>query len=272
MLTPRLAHSDCGVVRDAARRVWRRVLFCACGTALAVAAAAPVTEGASFSVDPTLIRLSQAEPSQLLEVRNDSAEPVRFQVAGFAWAQSLDGEMEVAATEDLVFFPELFTLAPGQSRKIRVGTTAAYGRIEKAYRLFVEELPPEEPKPETTSGVRVLTKMGIPVFLAPTDSRAEARLSSVGLSGAEVGFTLDNAGTTFFVPEDVRVVGVDATGATVIDRKLQSWYVLAGTSRRFSMSVPPPDCDRVRAVAIEVKAGGAALKERLETPRGTCGP
>jgi fimbrial chaperone protein len=244
----------------------------ALAAALAVSGAPRVARAASFSVDPTMITLSPRTSSLLLEVRNDSQEAVRLQVTGSAWAQTVEGEMQLQPTDDLVFFPELFTLAPGQSRKIRVGTTAAYGAIEQSYRLFVEELPPEQPRTDPGAGVRVLTRMGIPVFLAPTTSRSLATLSAVGLAGATVGFSLDNGGTVHFVPEHVRIVGVDRTGATVIDRQLQGWYVLAGTSRHFSLTIPQPECSRLRSIAIEVKAVGTLLKERLETPRGTCGP
>ena len=49
--------------------------------------------------------------------------------------------IELAPTQDVVFFPALLTLKPGEERRIRVGSTAAPGSIEKTYRIFVEELP-----------------------------------------------------------------------------------------------------------------------------------
>ena len=205
-------------------------------------------------------------------MKNESAQAVRLQVTAVAWAQGLDGDMQVQPSEDVVFFPALFTLEPGQDRKIRVGTTAAFGASEKSYRLFVEELPPASERVSPGSGVHVLTRMGIPVFLSPSTSRVAGGLSDVGLRGDRVAFTLDNTGTVHFLPETVRVVGTSATGGVVIDRKLQGWYVLAGGARRFTLAVPAPDCRQVRSVAIEVQLGATSLKEHLETPRGTCGP
>jgi fimbrial chaperone protein len=228
--------------------------------------------GASFSVDPTIITLTPRASSTLLVVRNESTQAVRLQVSAVTWSQGLDGEMQVQPTEDVVFFPELFTLAPGQDRKIRVGTTAAFGTSETSYRLFLEELPPASGPAPAGSGVHVLTRMGIPIFLAPSAARVAGGLSEVGLQGNRVAFTLHNSGTVHFLPESIRVVGTSATGEVVIDRKLQGWYVLAGGARRFTLTVPTPDCQQVRSVAIEVQLGATALKERLETPRGTCGP
>jgi fimbrial chaperone protein len=258
----------------APRGPWRRAfaLGLALAAGLAVAGQPSPARAASFSVDPTLIQLSPRASSTLLVVRNESAEPVRLQLSAFAWAQSVAGEMQLEPTEDLVFFPTLFTLGARQERKVRVGTTAAYGNVEKSYRLFVEELPPEEKAAGSQSGVRMLTRMGIPVFLLPSASRAGAGLSGVALSGGTVAFTLENTGTVHLLPDAVRVVGSASTGETVIDRQLQGWYVLAGTARRFTLTVPSPECSRVRSMAFEVQVAGTLLKERLETPKGTCGP
>jgi fimbrial chaperone protein len=239
---------------------------------LACSASAGSAHAASFSVDPTIITLTPRASSTLLVVKNESAQPVRLQVSAVAWSQGLDGDMQVQPTEDVVFFPELFTLGPGQERKIRVGTTATFGASEKSYRLFLEELPPSSGPAPAGSGVHVLTRMGIPIFLAPSANRVAGGLSAVGLEGDRIAFTLDNTGTVHFLPETVRVVGTSSTGEVVIDRKLQGWYVLAGGARRFTLSVPTPGCHEVRSVAIEVQLGATALKERLETPRGTCSP
>jgi fimbrial chaperone protein len=205
-------------------------------------------------------------------VRNESDQAVRLQLSAFAWAQSLEGEMQLQPTEDVIFFPALLTLEPGQERAVRVGTSAAYGAVEKSYRLFLEELPPQKRAVDEGSAVHVLTKMGIPVFLQPQSVRAQAEFRDVGLTGATLGFVLENGGTVHFVPDLVRVVGLGSTGDTLIDRQLQSWYVLAGSARRFTLSFAAPECSRIRALAIEARVNGTAVKERLETPRGTCGP
>lgn len=172
---------------------------------------------AAFSVDPTLIRLSTRSSSRLLLVRNESDQAVRLQLSAFAWAQSVDGEMQLQPTEDLIFFPALLTLEPGQERRVRVGTTAIFGTVEKSYRLFLEELPPEPRGGDQGAAVHVLTKMGIPVFLLPPVSRAQATLRDMGLTGGTLTFQLANGGTVHFVPDTVRVVAQSSTGETLID-------------------------------------------------------
>jgi fimbrial chaperone protein len=259
-----------GAASPRRRRTGLACLALAAG-ALIVGEAAPAG-AAAFSVNPTLIRLSPRASSTLLKVRNESDQAVRLQLSAFAWAQSLDGEMQLQPTEDVIFFPALLTLEPGRERTVRVGSSAGYGAIEKSYRLFLEELPPPSRKDEEGSAVHLLTKMGIPVFLQPHTVRAQASIRDVGLTGATLGFLLENGGTVHFVPELVRVVGLSSTGDALFDRQLQSWYVLAGSARRFTLSLAAPECGRIRALAIEARVSGTAVKERLETPRGTCGP
>jgi fimbrial chaperone protein len=227
---------------------------------------------AAFSIDPTQIRLSARAASALLTVRNESAAPVRLQVSAFAWGQAAGGEMQLGATDDIVFFPALFTLAPGESRKVRVGTTAAFGPVERSYRLFVEELPGEPGTRPSGTAVQVLTRMGIPVFLQPDSPRASASLNALAAGDGVVSFRLQNTGTVHFVPDGVRLLGTDERGTAVFERAIRSWYVLAGGIREFQVTVEPPHCQQVRLVHVEVQIGDTVMRERLETPRGTCRP
>src|SRR5216684_4497892 len=90
-----------------------------------------------------------------------------FQVTSFAWSQDASGAVQLAPTEDIVFFPALLTLKPGEERKVRVAATVAAKDVERTYRIFFEELPPLERPQNLGAQVRILTKMGIPIFVAP---------------------------------------------------------------------------------------------------------
>lgn len=240
--------------------------------ASAVLSPAPAA-ASSFTVDPTLIQLSPRASSSLLAVRNESEAPVTLQVSAYVWGQSPAGEMQLTPTDDIVFFPTLLTLQPGEQRKIRIGTTAPLGgTMERSYRVFVEELPPERRPGADATSVSVLTKMGIPVFLAPSTPRAQVGVRDVTASSGTFSFRLVNSGTVHLVPEMVRVTGTSDAGDAVFERTLQSWYVLAGGERAFTVTVPDPQCGRLRSLAVDVHVAGAAIKERLETPRGICAP
>ena len=136
-----------------------RAARCAVVAAIALAAVlssvSPVF-ASSFTVNPTQIFLAPRTTSALLTLRNESDETLRFQLTAFAWDQSAEGEIKLQPTEDIVFYPALLTLAPKESRNVRVGTATRFEAVEKTYRIFVEELPSQEAH-DGQSAVRVLT-------------------------------------------------------------------------------------------------------------------
>jgi fimbrial chaperone protein len=234
--------------------------------AWAVVAASTGAEAATFTIDPTQIFLSERTSSVLLTLRNDSEETLRFELSAFKWTQSPIGEIQLEPTDDVVFFPALLTLAPGESRRVRVGHATTLDVREKTYRIFVEELPPLS---QPTAGVRVLTKMGIPIFLRPAKESATATLTGLGQQSGKLHFTLVNDGTVHFIPKEIRVRGL-IDSATVFENRLEGWYVLASGRREFEMAFPETDCSRVTSVVVDVQFGSDSLQERLQTPNGVC--
>jgi fimbrial chaperone protein len=236
---------------------------------LALALLAPAAAASQFTVNPTRVELSTRVTSSVVSVRNDGQSPIRIQVKTHAWSQTLDGQMQLDPTEDVIVFPTLVTLNPGEERRLRVAVTARAAELERTYRMFLEELPPA--KTETVgSGVQVLTRVGIPIFLAPVSTAARASLSDVGLTGGALHFQVDNVGNTHLVPESVRVRGLSGSGEPVIDNSRDGWYILGHSSRRYEMKFADAECSRVRSVLIDIKIGATLLKGRLETPAGAC--
>src|SRR2546430_9969166 len=121
---------------------------------------------AGLNVSPVQVRLTPEESKALITLRNDGQGETRFQVSAKAWDEDAVKGMVLTPTQDVVFFPALFVLKAGEAKNVRVGVTVPFGTMERTYRVFIEELPPPE-KPSTTSSVRVLTRVGIPVFVAP---------------------------------------------------------------------------------------------------------
>jgi fimbrial chaperone protein len=225
-----------------------------------------IVDAATFTVEPTQIALSSRTNSVLLTLRNESAETLRFELSVFKWDQSPAGGMQLEPTDDIVFFPALLTLAPGESRRVRVGNAGEFDMREKSYRIFVEELPPLN---RQANGVRVLTKMGVPIFLKPEKDIASANLNNLGHKGGKLSFTLNNQGTVHFVPTEIRVRGF-AGSSTSIDTFLEGWYILAGGRRDFEMAFPEAECSRITSVTVDVRFESESLQERLQTPNGVC--
>ncbi|MBI2188319.1 MAG: molecular chaperone [Acidobacteria bacterium] len=234
----------------------------------ALLVAPPSSARSSFTVNPTQIHLGGRTTTALLTLRNEEALPLRFQLSVFSWNQDSRGEMELDPTDDIVFYPPLLTLAPGEERRIRIGAATAFGPVERTYRIFVEELPPESEGDQ--GAVRMLTKMGIPIFLRPAEPVAQAALEALRLTGGTFGFHVRNAGTVHFVPQDVRVRGFGLGKEVVFDRHLDGWYILAGGTRAYEVQLGDADCSRLHSLAVEVLIASSTLSDELDVDPAAC--
>jgi fimbrial chaperone protein len=218
------------------------------------------------------VALSASTSSTLLTLTNESPDSLRFQVRVYAWNQTPSGEMELSPTDDIVLFPTLITLAPGKARKVRVGTATTFGADEKSYRVFFEELPPADGTSVNAarSEVRILTKMGIPIFLQPAKPRSAGAIEGLALSGGHLRFVVRNDGNEHFVLRAVRIQGVGVAGDPVFDRNLEGWYVLPGGTRAYDLAIPAEVCPQVTGVTVVSETQHDTFKARLESPSAGC--
>jgi fimbrial chaperone protein len=224
-------------------------------------------------VSPVQVALSASASSTLLTLSNESAESLRFQIRVYTWNQNPNGEMELTPTDDIVLFPTLITLPAGKARKVRIGAATAFGASEKSYRVFFEELPPVEGSrgADAPSEVRILTKMGIPIFLRPQKPRSAGAIEGLALKDGHLRFLVRNDGNAHFVLRAVRVKGVGAEGDPVFDRDMEGWYVLPGGTRAYDLAIPAELCQRVTGVTVESDTEQDTFKAQIEMPVDGCG-
>lgn len=244
-----------------------RGLLLALGLGLAAPAGA-----ADFIVNPIQIFFTGQAQSAILTIQNTSDEPLRFQLDAFAWTQEPNGQMRLAPTGDVIFFPRLLSLAPREQRIVRVGVSTPPGPVERTYRIFVEELPPLATQSAPPGQVRVLARMGIPIFVATRTAQPELRMAGLTVQPGHVLLELRNGGTKHVVPQRVLVRGVGANGEAVWQRELEGWYILAGDHRVFDIPLPRDECLRTRSIAVEVLPGEPPLTERFDVAPQACGP
>jgi fimbrial chaperone protein len=229
---------------------------------------------ATFRVSPIQLSLTAKSTSGLLTISNESDETLRFQLAVFRWSQGATGEMELEPTDDVVLFPRLLALEPHRERKIRVGAAVAFAVSEMTYRVFVEELPSaENVNPvEGRVGVRVLTRMGVPIFLKPSRTQAGGAIVNPTVEEGRLRFQVRNNGNVHLMLEAVNLRGIGDGGQTVIEEQIEGWYVLAGGVRQYDMALPREECGRVRTLCIEARTENGTLSDRLELRPGACRP
>jgi hypothetical protein len=119
--------------------------------------------------------------------------------------------------------------------------------------------------------VKVLTKMGIPIFVRPGREVTTATVSEPATAGGALHFALTNAGTVHFVPDRVVVRGMSGSN-TVFERALQGWYVLAGGRREFELALSEPACAGATSLQIEATIGTTTINRQVEMPSGACRP
>ena len=234
--------------------------------------AAGTASATTFRVSPVQLSLSASTTSGLLTLSNESQETLRFQLTAFRWDEDEKGQMQLQPTEDVAVFPTLLVLEAGKERKIRIGAATPLAPSEKTYRVFVEELPPlERPgEPPAPSQVRVLTRMGIPIFLRPSKTESGGEIADARLENGRLVFLVRNSGNVHFTLQTVRAQATGAEGETVLDKQDNGWYVLAGGGRQYAWPLSQSDCARVKSVRIEARTDSGVFETRVNAPPGAC--
>lgn len=214
-----------------------------------------------FQVNPVRVSLSPTAQAGMVTVSNRASAPVRLQLQGFAWSETLAGEQVLTPTERLVVFPTLLELAPGESRRVRIGLNGAPGTSEETYRLIVEELPDHRtPDPK---GVAIRMRMSIPIFASSVDaSVAGGTRGAVSdtrvLPGRErkLRIELSNLGERHFKAGKIEVK-LDLKGRAPLTAKLSGWYVLAGKKREHLVELPrEARCVTRATISVETDTAG----------------
>lgn len=230
--------------------------------ASALVLAPPVARAADLEISPVLVDLSAQRRTALLTLRNAGSGAARFQAKAFAWSQKADGAMQLEPTRAVVLFPPLLELEPGESRTLRVGTDVPPDEVERSWRVLVEELPFREQAPSGV-GVRVLTRVGLPVFLAPRrEPRRTGEIAFLDRNGKRVLFALRNSGTVRMQPTAIALALVSARGEKVFEKQLEAWYVLAREERVYDVEVPRDACAKAAEVVVTATLGSGDLVGR----------
>ena len=238
--------------------------------ALGLLCGAGRARASGLNVSPVQVWLTPDASKSLITLRNEGPDEGRYQITAMLWDEDAKAGMKLSPTEDIIVFPTLLQLKAGETKGLRVGPAVPFGPVEKTYRVFIEEMP-APPRPETRATVRVLTRIGIPVFLAPVKSFEDRRVSAqVGKSSASID--VENTGNVHFRVETVRLEGFGEGGAKLFEKQAQGWYVLAAGHKRYDLEIPRASCAQVRKLVFSVKTDGEQLiQEPLPTPGGACG-
>lgn len=220
-----------------------------------------------FGVSPIRIDLDRGARSGAITISNDEeAEPLRVQLRLFEWTQDAGGKDDYQLNEDLLYFPRLMILEKGEQKLVRVGLRMPALEREKAYRLFIEELP----APPTPGGARVAisVRFGVPIFVKPAQEDVRGDIDKLTMEKGILRVGVRNRGNVHFT-----IKSITATSGEAFSKEMPGWYLLTGAARAHSIELPAPVCAKLKQIDVTVKTDPPLeLKETLSVNASMCGP
>lgn len=244
--------------------------FAPVARALAAAAALgvwlPGANAISFGVSPIRLDLDRSARTGSVTVTNDDPErPLRVQMQAMSWQQDDAGKDHYAPSEELTYLPRMMTVPPTENRLLRAGIRVPAAEREKAYRLFIEEVP--EPRTEGSGGAQVAVKVrfGIPVFVRPLKQEPRGEIEQFELGKGALQVKVRNTGNVHFIIQSIQFRAGEAFA-----KDIQGWYLLSGAARTHSTAIPAEVCEKLRSVEAIVKTDRLELTRRLEVDPARC--
>lgn len=219
-----------------------------------LSAGAASSLGGSIVLTPTTIVLGPADAAASVAVRNDTGAPVHFRVRPLKWRNTGSGDMVVDSTDELMVFPEDVSLAPGETRRIRLGSRRPRDPrqdAEQAYRLLLESVPEATSNGESGPSIKTRLQFSLPVFLQPKARTVRVDMQPPDIVEGQVRLVLSNSGQLHVTPTAVEVSGLDRDGQIVWTRQLRAWYLLPGEIRPYAATLSVDECRRTAMVVAE---------------------
>lgn len=191
-----------------------------------------------LSVSPVRLELDDARPVATLRVINRASRTSRVQTEVLRWRQA-GGEAEYTASTELLVTPPIFEVPPQSEQVVRVGFLQVPPErlLEQAYRVFFREIP--RPGQEE-GGVQLLLRIGIPIFLRPSQIQRQLRVQSS--TQAAGSLLISNPGNVHVRIDAVQWLQGGAVGAE--QRQLR--YLFPGERQHWAPPTVPARVDRIQ--------------------------
>jgi fimbrial chaperone protein len=231
-----------------------------------IALTAPTGFAGNFGVAPIRLDLDRTARTGSLTVTNDAADkPLRVQLEAFSWLQDASGKDLYEPTAELTFLPRSMSIEPKEQRLVRAGIRLPAAEREKAYRLFIEEVPEPRKPGEAGAQVAVKVRFGIPVFVKPLKEEPKGEIDKVDLDKGTLAVTVRNTGNVHFIIQSVQL-----KAGELFSKELPGWYLLPGAARAHLATIPADVCVRLGGLDVTVKTDRLELARRVEVDQALC--
>jgi fimbrial chaperone protein len=222
----------------------------------------------AIKVVPTKLYLSAGKKTEVLKVKNEGDNKVTIQVEAVNWSQGEGGKDSYEPTEDIVFFPKIFTVEKGKELLLRVGAKDLRATAkEAAYRVFLQEIPVSKPG---QSQLTLALRLSIPVFIKPAKEVKEWAIEKVEFSDNMLLIKIKNNGNSHISVGKMKAKGINASNQEVYQKEEAGWYVLPGVVRTFGMKIPEKECLNSAVIKITAEVGDANKEAKLDVDKALC--
>ncbi|MGN6147577.1 MAG: fimbrial biogenesis chaperone [Rhizomicrobium sp.] len=211
--------------------------------ALTVLTQSAAASAGTIEIAPTTLDL-QPGKAGLFYIANNGARAVTLQLQPMDWTQSGNANA-LAQSGTLIASPPFLRIAPHERQIVRVIADGAQ-QPEADYRLVVSELPD---RTGVGSAVNVLLQFSIPVFVASTPVRADARWFAVA-RGGEIALSLHNDGGAAL---KITAISLARDGSASSPIPCGLIYILPGAQHVWK--VPLADAASLRVSARDERSG-----------------
>jgi fimbrial chaperone protein len=213
---------------------------------------------ALFGISPIRIDLDRQNKTDSINVSNDETErSIDMQAKLFEWTQNEKGEEIYTESNDLVFFPRIFSVEKQDKRVVRVGLKVPAVATEKAYRLFIEELPPPRDPDKKGAQIVFVLRFGVAVFVRPDKEQLAGSIEGIEAAPAAATIIVKNNGNGNF-----QIQSLSVKSQAGYEKEIATGYVLAGATKRFVAELPAEMCMKHGKLQIVMKTDRVGTIER----------
>lgn len=224
-----------------------------------------------FAVNPVRLELGPNARSAAVSVFNEGAEKLSFQLQASDWTQDAEGKDVYTDSRDLVFFPKIMSVEPGQEGIVRVGLKGGASLSERTFRLFIEELPGVVKKPQGNGAqITFLVRFGLPIFVAPLQAQDGLAIEAFDVRNGAIAMTAKNTGNRHQLYKRVHLVGTDGAGQQIYALDIADRYLLAGTAKSYSASLTAEQCRKIAVLSVEIQTDKLSQVRKLDVSRTMC--
>ena len=220
-----------------------------------------------FGISPIRLELDRQAKTDSITISNDDAEKkLEVQTKLFEWTQDADGNDVYVESNDLVYFPRILTIEKQEQRVIRVGLKVPAVAKEKAYRLFVEELPPPPDPEKKGAQILFLLRFGVPIFVRPDKEQFAGVIERIDAAPGNAIVVVKNTGNQNF-----QIQSLVVKAGAGFDKEIVGGYVLAEATKRLAVPIPPDACGKLSKLEVVMKTDRLGTLERtFDWDAGRC--